>query len=123
MEFVIPSIIVEDQKATSSLGNDIYMYTCDLQIIKSFYPAIFSTMYSLYFIVVFCYWKINRTVEMYDANNSRLAVFNSVDVKVSKTSFVPVVWFFTLLFPAQIMLTLVRFVAEDLQIVFVFFLV
>ena len=81
-------------------------------------------MYSPYFIVVFCYWKINRTVEIYDANNSRLAVFNSVDVKVSKTlQIVTVVWFFTLLFPAHIMLTLVRFVAKNLQIVLVFFLV
>ena len=60
---------------------------------------------------------------MHDAKNSRPAVYNWVGVKVCKTSFVTVVWFFTLLFPVHIMLTLVRFVAEDLQIVLVFFLV
>ena len=119
MEFVIASNIVDDQKAISSLGNAIYI--CDLQIVKSFYPAIFGAMYSPYFIIVFCYWKINHTVEIYDVNNSRLAVFNWVDVKVSKTSFVTVVWFFTFLFPAHIMLTLVRFVAQYLLVIVLFF--
>ena len=48
---------------------------------------------------------------------------SSTELMLKSAKHHSVVWFFTLLFPAHIMLTLVRFVAEDLQIVLVFFLV
>ena len=92
----------------SSLVNAI----CDVQFVKSIYPAIFGLMYSPYFIIVFCYWKIYRKVKMHNANLS-LQSSNVAGVKVSKTFFVTVVSFFTLLFPAHIIFNLARFVGPS----------
>ena len=108
MAFVIPSVLVSDQETKSSHGNVI----CDVQIDKSFYPAVFSLMYLPYFIIVFCYWKIYRKVKMHNANLSWQSS-NVADVKVSKTLFVTVVSFFTLFFPAHIIFTLARFVGHS----------
>ena len=104
MAFLIPSVLVYDQEAKSCLSHGI----SDVQFAKSFYPAVFGLMYSPYFIIVFCYWKIYLKVKMHNANLSWQSS-NVTDVKVSKTLFVTVVSFFTLLFPAHIIFTLARF--------------
>ena len=108
MAFVIPSVIVGDQNAKSSLG----LAMCDVQFAKSFYPAVFGTMYSPYFIIVFCYWKIYRKVKMHNGNLSWQTA-NVAEVKVSKTLFVTVVSFFVLLSPAHIILTFARLAGDE----------
>ncbi|XP_029212719.2 histamine H2 receptor-like [Acropora millepora] len=108
LAFVIPSVIVGDQNAKSSLG----LAMCDVQFAKSFYPAVFGTMYSPYFIIVFCYWKIYRKVKRHNGDLSWQSA-NVADVKVSKTLFVTVVSFFVLLSPAHIILTFARLGGDE----------
>ena len=108
MAFVIPSVIVSDQNAKSSLG----LAMCDVQFAKSFYPSLFGTLYSPYFIIVFCYWKIYRKVKMHNGNLSWQSA-NVADVKVSKTLFITVISFFALLSPAHIILTFARLGGDE----------
>ena len=109
MAFVTPSVLVSDQEARSSVAGD---GACDAQVAKSLFPALLGLMYLPYFIIVFCYWKIYRKVKMHNANLSWQSS-NVADVKVSKTIFVTVVSFFTLLFPAHVIFTSARFVGPS----------
>ena len=78
---------------------------CSIELTQSaFFPLLLSLMYSSYFIIAVCYWKIYRKVKMHNANLSWQSS-NAADVKVSKTLFVTVVSFLSLLLPAHIIFT------------------
>ena len=67
-----------------------------------FYFSIYSIiMYTPYFIILFCYWKIYRVVKMHNANVS-WQNSNVEDVSISKTLFVTVIAFAGLLSPAHV---------------------
>ena len=100
MTFVILSVFVFDQEAKTNPGYAI----CAIQFPKLSLTAVFGLMYSPYFIIVFCYWKIYRKVKMHNANLS-WQYSNALDVKVSKTLFVTVVSFVSLLSPVHIIFT------------------
>ena len=104
MTFVILSVFVFDQEATPSHGFAI----CIVEFAKPFYPVLFSLIYSPYFFVAFCYWKIYRKVKIHKANVSWQSS-NAADVKVCKTLFVTVVSFVGLLLPAHIIFTFSKF--------------
>ena len=104
MTFVILSVFVFDQEATPSHGFAI----CIVEFATSFYPVLFGLIYSPYFFVAFCYWKIYRKVKIHKANVSWQSS-NAADVKVSKTLFVTVVSFVGLLLPAHIIFTFSKF--------------
>ncbi|XP_067045644.1 histamine H2 receptor-like [Acropora muricata] len=98
--FVILSVFVFDEEAKP---NPVYAL-CVIQFPIVSIAAIFGLTYSPYFIIVFCYWKIYRKVKMHNANVSWQSS-NAADVKVSKTLFVTVVSFVSLLLPAHIIFT------------------
>ena len=99
--FVILSVFALDQETESNSGYAI----CIIQDTQSaFYSLILSLTYSLNFIIAVCYWKIYRKVKMHNANLSWQSS-NAADVKVSKTLFVTVVSFLSLLLPAHIIFT------------------
>ena len=101
MTLVILSVFAFGQEAKP---NPLYA-TCAIQPDESaFYPVVFGLMYSLYFIIAVCYWKIYHKVKIHNANLSWQSS-NVADVKVSKTLFVTVVSFFILLLPAHIIFT------------------
>ena len=100
MTFVILSVFVFDEEAKPNPG----YATCAVQFPILSLTAALGLMYSPYFIIVFCYWKIYRKVKMHNANLSWQSS-NAVDVKVSKTLFVTVVSFVSLLLPAHIIFT------------------
>ncbi|XP_044168599.1 histamine H2 receptor-like [Acropora millepora] len=104
MTFVIISVFVFDEEAKPIPGYAI----CAVRFAKSFHPAVFGLMYSPYFLILFCYWKIYRKVKMHNANVSWQSS-NAADVKVSKTLFVTVVSFVGLLLPAHIIFTSYKF--------------
>ena len=100
MTFVILSVFVFDQEAKPNPGYAI----CAIQFPKLSLTAVFGLMYSPYFFIVFCYWKIYRKVKMHNTNLSWQSS-NVADVKISKTLFVTVVSFVALLLPAHIIFT------------------
>ena len=104
MTFVILSVFVFDEEAKPNPGYAI----CVVQLPILSLTAVLGVMYSPYFIIVFCYWKIYRKVKMHNANLSWQSS-NAVDVKVSKTLFVTVVSFVSLFLPASIIFTLREF--------------
>ena len=104
MTFVILSVFVFDEEAKPNPGYAI----CAIQFPKLSLAAVFGLMYSPYFIIVFCYWKIYRKVKMHNANLSWQSS-NAADVKVSKTLFVTVVSFASVFLPANIIFTLHEF--------------
>ena len=104
MTFVILSVFVLNQETEPNRGFAI----CIVEFAKPFYPVLFGFIYSPYFFVAFCYWKIYRKVKIHRANVSWQST-NAADVKVSKTLFVTVVSFVGLLFPAHITFTLSKF--------------
>ena len=101
MTFVILSVFVFHEEAKPNPG----YATCAIQFPILFLTAVFGLMYSPYFIIVFCYWKIYRKVKMHNANLSWKSS-NAADVKVSKTLFVTVVSFVSLLLPSHIIFSL-----------------
>ena len=104
MTFVILLVSVSDQEARPSRGFAI----CIVEFATSFYPVLFGLIYSPYFSVAFCYWKIYWKVKIHKANVSWQSS-NAADVKVSKTLFVRVVSFVGLLLPAHIIFTFRKF--------------
>ena len=104
MTFVVLSVFVLNQETEPNHGFAI----CIVEFAKPFYPVLFSLIYSPYFFVAFCYWKIYRKVKIHKANVSWQSS-NAADVKVSKTLFVTVVSFVGLLLPAHIIFTLSKF--------------
>ena len=104
MTFVILSVFVFDEEAKPNPGYAL----CVIQFPKFSLAAVFGLMYSPYFIIVFCYWKIYRKVKMHNANLSWQSS-NAADVKVSKTLFVTVVSFVSVFLPANIIFTLHEF--------------
>ena len=102
--FVVLSVFVLNQETEPNHGFAI----CIVEFAKPFYPVLFSLIYSPYFFVAFCYWKIYRKVKIHKANVSWQSS-NAADVKVSKTLFVTVVSFVGLLLPAHIIFTLSKF--------------
>ena len=101
MTFTILSVFVFDEEAKPNPGYAI----CVVQLPILSLAAVLGLMYSPYFIIVFCYWKIYRKVKMHNANLSWQSS-NAVDLKVSKTLFVTVVSFVSLLLPSHIIFTL-----------------
>ena len=81
----------------------IVSFPGNLLVCYAVYRNPLSLMYSSYFIIAVCYWKIYRKVKMHTANLSWQSS-NAADVKVSKTLFVTVVSFVSLLLPAHIIL-------------------
>ena len=104
MTFVILSVFVFDHEAKPSRGYAI----CTVEFAKSFYPVVFGLMYSPYFFILFCYWKVYHKVKMHNTNLSWQSS-TVADVKVSKTLFVTVVSFIGLLLPAHIIFTSNKF--------------
>ena len=104
MAYVILSVFALDQDTEPNSGFAI----CIVEFAKPFYPVLFGLIYSPYFFVAFCYWKIYRKVKLHKANVSWQSS-NAADVKVSKTLFVTVVSFVGLLLPAHIIFTLSKF--------------
>ena len=101
LTFVILSVFALDQETEPNPGFAI----CVIQDTQSaFYPLVLSVMYSLSFIIAVCYWKIYRKVKMHIANLSWQST-NAADVKISKTLFVTVVSFLSLVLPAHIIFT------------------
>ena len=100
MTFVIISVFVFDQEVKPNPGYAI----CVIQFPILFLTVVLGLTYSPYFIIVFCYWKIYRKVKMHNANLSWQSS-NAADVKVSKTLFVTVVSFLSLLLPAHTIFT------------------
>ena len=101
MTFVILSVFAFDEKAEANPGYAL----CSIKVTQSaFFPLILSLMYSSYFIIAVCYWKIYRKVKMHNANLSWQSS-NAADVKVSKTLFVTVVSFLILLLPGHIIMS------------------
>ena len=104
MTFFTLSVFALDQETEPNRGFAI----CIVEFAKPFYPVLFGLIYSPYFFVAFCYWKIYRKVKIHKVNVSWQSS-NAADVKVSKTLFVTVVSFVGLLFPAHIIFTLSKF--------------
>ena len=100
MTFVIISVFVFDQEVKPNTGYAI----CVIQFPILFLTAVLGLTYSPYFIIIFCYWKIYRKVKMHNANLSWQSSI-AADVKVSKTLFVTVVSFLSLLLPAHTIFT------------------
>ena len=100
MTFVIISVFVFDQEVKPNTGYAI----CVIQFPILFLTVVLGLTYSPYFIIVFCYWKIYRKVKMHNANLSWQSSI-AADVKVSKTLFVTVVSFLSLLLPAHTIFT------------------
>ena len=103
LTFVILSVFALDQE--TELQPNPGFAICVIQDTQSaFYPLVLSVMYSLSFIIAACYWKIFLKVKMHIANLSWQST-NAADVKISKTLFVTVVSFLSLVLPAHIILT------------------
>ena len=101
LTFVILSVFAFGQETEPNPGFAV----CAIQDTQSaFYPLLLSVTYSLNLVITFCYWKIYLKVKMHNANLSWQSL-NAADVKVSKTLFVTVVSFLSLLLPAHIILT------------------
>lgn len=74
---------------------------CMLELNALSFPLINIIMYLPYFIIGFCYWKINKVVKMHNANVS-WQTSNVEDVKISKTLFTTVLVFVCLWIPAHV---------------------
>ena len=109
MTFLILSVFAFNEKVLPRPGYAM----CLIEVTQSaFFPLLLSLMYSSYFIIAVCYWKIYRTVKMHNANLSWQSS-NAADVKVSKTLFVTVVSFVSLLLPAHIILVSYQIVGPE----------
>ena len=109
MTFLILSVFAFNEKVVPRPGYAM----CLIEVTQSaFFPLLLSLMYSSYFIIAVCYWKIYRTVKMHNANLSWQSS-NAADVKVSKTLFVTVVSFVSLLLPAHIILVSYQIVGPE----------
>ena len=97
MTFAILSVFAFHQEVKPSPGYG----TCIIQFPEPFHHLLVGLVYTPYFFILFCYWKIYRKVKMHNANLSWQSS-NVADVKVSKTLFVTVVSFVGLLLPAHI---------------------
>ncbi|XP_067046273.1 histamine H2 receptor-like [Acropora muricata] len=109
MTLFILSVFAFNEKAVPRPGYAI----CLIEVTQpAFFPLLFSLMYSLNFTIAVCYWKIYRKVKMHNANLSWQSS-NAADVKVSKTLFVTVVFFVSLLLPADIILASYKIVGPE----------
>ena len=73
-----------------------------------FFSILISFMYSPYFVIGFCYWKIYKHVKMHNANVSWQSS-NVADVKISKTLFATVIAFFSFFVPSHIIFIISNF--------------
>ena len=91
--------------------------TCMIEFDPLALPVLFLLVYSPYFAIGFCYWKIYRVVKMHNANVSWKSA-NVEHVQVSKTLFVTVVGFASLWVPAHVIFIVSILVSLPRQLTF-----